>query len=661
MKRIKDMTIVPMGIRSGRPAVTASRSFPRSDGAFELVEHASQCHESLSKLRQNVRRARRYYRGDQWSDTVVVNGVAMSEEKYIQSQGKPALKQNLIRPPLRNILGQFRKAPYKSVVISVNRDDQEASEMMSVALESAHEMNKGTEKDVRKLEEFLVEGTAIYLTSYTYNRRMKRSIPTFSGIELDRFFQTPSAKDICGDDVDFIGHIVDCSIEEVIEAYAKTELEKRELEDIFATAARRDYWSEQVKSKPSDSIVSFLVPVNPTMCRIFHIWRLEGDWKLYVHDWLDGTYEIYEMSDLAALQAEKAQRMAMAAAQGVEVPLLDIEKKYVREWMCYHVTANGHCLYKSANPYTHNSHPYVVKLYPMLNNEVWSLVDDMIDPQRMVNRMVILQDFIISASAKGVLLVPEDCITDDFTLEDIAEEWTKYNGVIKIKVKPGMQLPQQVASRAMPVGINDMINLQMKFLNDIGGVHDAMQGKTAASGTPAGLYQQEVMNAQMNIIDYLESYASFLEDRDYKILQIIQQYYDEPQYIALAGKSYSKQAHNWDPERIRGIRFYNRISKSSDTATMRLYMDDSLKFLLEKNLIGIEMFLEHSSLPYADKLLQTIKRQKEQLEHGQIPDGASMAALQQGVQQNIPASGQQGMQDANNLYNLMMRGGKNVA
>ena len=275
--------------------------------------------------------------------------------------------------------------------------------------------------------------------------------------------------------------------------------------------------------------------------------------------------------------------------------------------------------------------------------------------------MIILQDFIISASAKGVLLVPEDCVTEDFTLEDIAEEWTKYNGVIKIKLKPGAQAPQQISARTMPVGINDMINLQMKLLSDIGGVHDAMQGKTAASGTPAGLYQQEVMNAQMNIIDYLESYASFLQERDYKLLQLIKQYYNEPQYIALTGKAYSKEAQNWDPDKIRNIEFDSRISRSTDTATMRMYMDDILKFLLERGLIGVEMFLEHSSYPFADKLLQTIQRQKEQLAQGQMPDEASMQALQQGIQQSVPASSQEGLQNARNLFNMARGGYYNAA
>ena len=48
------------------------------------------------------------------------------------------------------------------------------------------------------------------------------------------------------------------------------------------------------------------------------------------------------------------------------------------------------------------------------------------------------------------------------------------------------------------------------------------------------------------------------------------------------------------------------------------------------------------------------------MSQGQIPDDASMQALQQGIQQNIPASTPEGLQNARNLYNLA-RGGYNAA
>lgn len=661
MKRIQEIKIIPKGIRVKAGSKQSSRSFPQSDGAIELLTRANECYDAHFKLRENIRRAMKYYRGDQWSDKVEVNGKVMTEAEYIQLQGKPALKQNLIRPPVRNILGQFRRSPYKSVVIARNRDDQKASEMISVALESAYEMNKGKEKDARQLEVFLTSGVVVYNTGFRYNNKRMRAIPTFEPIPFDMFFQTPDARDICGEDVDLIGHISDLSFEQVLADYAKTEREAEELEEIFATATRGDYSTEQVKVSQKTRNEAFLYPMDTTKCRVFKICRLEGSWKLHVHDYLDASYQIHPFEDIGVIEAENAARMALAAESGTEVPLIHYEKKYVREWVYYHLTATGHCLFKSVNPYQHNDHPYVVKFYPMIADQVWSLVDDMIDQQRMINRMIILQDFIISASAKGVLLVPEDCVADDFTFEDIAEEWTKYNGVIKIKTKPGAQIPQQIVASHMPVGINDMINLQMKLINDIGGVHEAMQGKQPNSGTPAGLYQQETANAQMNIVDYLETYSSFLQDRDFKLLQIIKQYYTEPQYIALAGKSYSEEAKHYDPEKIKNIEFENTISKTTDTASMRFYMDDILKFLLERQLIGVEMFLEHSSYPFADKLLQTLSRQKEQLAQGQMPDNATLAQFGSQMQQSIPQSSDEGMKNAQNLYQIFTRGGKNDA
>ena len=53
---------------------------------------------------------------------------------------------------------------------------------------------------------------------------------------------------------------------------------------------------------------------------------------------------------------------------------------------------------------------------------------------------VINLDFAMSASQQGVLLVDEDSIPDDLDLEDIVEEWTKYRGVIKLKMKGASRL-----------------------------------------------------------------------------------------------------------------------------------------------------------------------------------------------------------------------------
>ena len=54
--------------------------------------------------------------------------------------------------------------------------------------------------------------------------------------------------------------------------------------------------------------------------------------------------------------------------------------------------------------YRHRSHPFVFKLYPLTDGEVHSMVEDVIDQQKYVNRLITLVDHIMGASAKGALL-----------------------------------------------------------------------------------------------------------------------------------------------------------------------------------------------------------------------------------------------------------------
>lgn len=658
MKRIQEIGIkvIPTSEKVGYTKrwsdaiFDASTIFPSSPKGMNLLNEAERCWDSLYEFRKQRRRNRQYYRGNQWGDMVNVNGRLMTEREYIEMQGKPALKQNLIRPQVKNVLGQFRSNPFKSTIVARNRADQMASEMMNVALESAYAMNDGKERDARMLEEFLISGAGIYLTSFSFDADRQRPIPKFRAIDINRFFQTPNSTDLCGEDIDFIGDFMDLPLDEVISLYADgSKAKEKRIREIYADYTPYKYDADQQLSKQNNKDLSFGINAGNGLCRVYRICRLEAKWMLEVHDYLDASYEIRDIADEVVIEAENIARQQMAAEQGVDVPLIEYKRKYVRQWNYYHVSPYGNIFYEAENPYEHKNHPYVVKFYPMLDGEAWSMVNDMIDQQKMINRMIILYDFIVSASAKGVLLVPEDAIPDDMDIEDFAQEWTRYNGVIKIKSKPGVQLPQQIATNMVNIGLTDMINMQVKFMQDIGGVHGAIQGKAPSSGTPSSLYQQEAMNAQLNILDYIESFMMFLQKRDFKLVQVIKQFYTEPQYIALAGKSYSEEARNYDPERIRNIDFDNAISKSNDTASFRMIVDDLLKELLMNNFISLEMYLEHASFPFADKILQSVRAQREQMEQsGQMPSQGDMQQIAQMAQENIPQN-EQGLQQAQQL------------
>lgn len=619
---------------------------------YELLRQVEEYYASMYDLRRRRMRSRKFYRGDQWSDYVTVNGKSVREEEYIRMQGKPALKQNMIRPPMRNVVGQYRSNPFKPVVFARNRQNQKAAEMMSVALEAALFINESRERDTRVLEEFLLSGMAIYKTGFSFDYERQQSIPKFRAVNPNRFFINTDMEDVCGDDINFVGEICDLTFDDVVAEYVRDGLTEDALREMYPQVEAHQVAEPGFDASRMDGLDA-LVPADNSRCRVVEVWRLEAGWRLWVHDYLDGSFEIRPDSDRAAVEAENTARKWMGEDSGVEVPLVEYERKYVKFWKCYHLTPSGRTLWEDESPYEHKSHPYVFKLYPMLDGEVWGMVEDLIDQQKMVNRMVILQDFIISASAKGVLLVPEECIPDDMTIEDFADEWVKYNGVIKIRLKPGQAAPQQVAANSLHIGITEMIQLQLKLMQDIAGVQGAIQGKAPNSGTAAALYAQETQNAALNVLDYLETFSAFLQRRDKKLLQLIKQYYTEKQYIAVAGSDYSEEARNYDPEKIRSVDFDNTIAKGTDSPSYRMVVDEILWKMLEGRFISAEMFLEHCSYPFADKVLQGMRKMREEMAAGQMPEGIPqqlLAQLQQESGQMTPEQQQQAEKMMNGGY-----------
>jgi hypothetical protein len=137
-------------------------------------------------------------------------------------------------------------------------------------------------------------------------------------------------------------------------------------------------------------------------------------------------------------------------------------------------------------------------------------------------------------------------------------------------------------------------------------------------------------------------------ERDYKMIQIIKQFYNEPQNVPSSSKS---KSNFYDPAVVRNYDLYNELSKGNDTPVARMYLDTLLFQLLQQRLITLEMYLEESTAPFSDSLLQKVKAMQGQMEGGQMPSQEQIAALQQGVPQSSDGSLEQLQQM---LYNQMM-------
>ena len=312
------------------------------------------------------------------------------------------------------------------------------------------------------------------------------------------------------------------------------------------------------------------------------------------------------------------------------------------------LTPFGDILEEGETPYEHKSHPYVFKAYPFIDGEIHSFVSNVIDQQRYVNRLITMYDWIMRASAKGVLLFPEDCLPKGMSMDDVADEWARFNGVIVIKTpKPGTPLPQQIANNCTQIGISELLNMQLKFFEDISGVNGALQGKPGYSGMSASLYAQQAQNSSTSLLDLLETFSDFIIEGAYKDVKNIQQYYDTARPFNIKGKNSSMV--QYDPRKIRDIEFDLSIVESSATPVFREQSKEILLELWRANAITVEQLLKHGNFPFADELLQDISSRENQLEHDKTPDGISpelVQQVQQGANMSAVVKAQQMLQSA---------------
>ena len=617
--------------------------------AFDVLMEAQHYWNQMDDFRHDRERNKRYTYGFQWDDVICVDGKKMTEEDYIKTQGSVPLKNNLIRRLVRNVLGVYRSQLKEPTCTARDRDEQKLGETMSTILQCNMQLNRMNEVNARSMEEFLISGFIVHRKSYGWRNGKEDCWTDY--VQPNNFFIDNNMRDFRGWDVTCLGEVHDVSFGQLCEQFAHTPQEYRRLKEIYKWAARREYIASYAERFGYSRLENydFMLTSEPGRCRVIEVWRKEQKPRYRCHDYQNGDIFKIEVSDYEEQVANvNRERMQMAKEAGMpedEVPLIKATWFVDDYWYFYYLSPFGDILKEGETPFEHGSHPYVFKAYPFIDGEIHSFVADVIDQQRYTNRLITLYDWIMRASAKGVLLMPEDCLPDGVSMEDIAESWAEFNGIIVYKPSQSRQVPQQVANNSTNIGITELLNLQLKFFEDISGVNGALQGKPGFSGQSAAMYNQQVQNSTMALLDMLECFSQFTIDGAYKDVKNMQQFYDTKRVFNIAGKSGAQI--EYDPKKIRDVEFDLSITESTSTPAYRQLANDWLMQLWQAQAISVEQLLEFGDFPFADELLQSIKSQKEQIEQGGMPEAISPQLMQQA---------QQGanMQAVNMLHNAMV-------
>ncbi len=631
--------------------------------AYEFLNECAACWNALDEARRKLRRSLMYSYGDQWGDIVTDPDTLaqITEGDLIKKNGKVPLKNNMIAPILSNIEGQLRQNLMRPVCVARDQGEARVGEMMSVAIEYVHDINEMEELDADSMRMLLNGGMTAQRVEYGINRsKDKRDVWVYS-VNPSRLFFNTNLEDVRMWDLSCIGELFDLPLDDVLAHFGNTPQQKERIRNIYHAVDAQSYATRAMQGDEARTL-SFYTPSRSNLCRVILGWKLETRDAYLWNDPERGTwgYLPYDEESRKKLDAEndrrrkEAERLKVKGENGKFAPmseteslnfetenvgtvsdddLLLIEYEFATEryWYYRYMSPYGDVLQEGRSPYWHGEHNYVLHLYPLVQGRLGNFVEQFIDQQRAINRTATLIDFIRGTSSKGVLVVDDDAF-ESMSREEVIDEYVRYNGVLFVKLKPGQSIDgvvRQYNSGAAVAGDFELLNLQLRLINEISGVNSAMQGQSPRSGTPASLYAQQVQNSSLNLKGLFDGFRTFRRRRDAKVMKTLQQYYNENRYIDLAGSQYSEEAKWYDPQKVQESELDITISEGYNTPAFQMIANDFLMELFRAKALDVKTMLENSSYPFATKILEAIKRNEEAAAQGKPLEGISPELMSQ--------------------------------
>ncbi|MGN1173382.1 MAG: hypothetical protein ACI4SO_06300 [Muribaculaceae bacterium] len=457
--------------------------------------------ENCRDLRARRKRNKDFTYGRQWGDVIydpVTKGY-MAEESIAMRTGRQPLTNNLIRKLVKTIIGRYR------AIRNV------ASEEKSEELKELYRLNHLDELDCRLLEEFLISGCAIQRVTVECRREGK--VETFVDNVSPGDFFINTVKDPRGWDVQLTGMLHDMSLAEVVMRYAHGDRKRAaDIRKIYGECNMTYGVNEPLGMGDVSDNEFFVSPTG--RCRVIEVWTLESCETLRCHDYRTGEYYECPAAQESEINAENARR------QEKGLKPIEVLWNITTEWRCRIYAPNGEEIDSFVSPYAHGNHPFVVKLYPLIDGEVHSFVEDVIPQQKHINRLITLIDTIMSVSSKGALLFPVQSKPDGLDWEDFRQNWAACGGIIPYSAKAGIPAPHQETASGLDAGASRLLEVQLQMIQDVSGVNNTLYGGELGGNVGIERYERQIQNASVTISDILETFCDLLKQRDEKAMTV---------------------------------------------------------------------------------------------------------------------------------------------
>lgn len=622
---------------------------------WELLTRCRHAWNNLSGVRETRARTMRYCTGDQWSDTIRVykNGYwqEMSERDYMERRNQTPMSNNIMVSILESITGLYAKQGTEPVCFARDNDSRQLSDMMSATMQCNWQTTEMQDLLNHAIKDYL-QGGQMFVRESWEDKELEMPDAWTELMEPDHmFFECGS--DPRHNDLSLIGVLHDVSREDLYQKFAREEygLTIKDLDTIFDLEDPYEHeGGYEFNDEKALANLSFdYTNKGRHYVRVIEVWTTETKPRLQCFDPIatsgNNAYFRIDLDDtamIAKLRSDNNKRKQQYDEMGIP----EDERAYIKSWEVAdkywyytYMSPDGTILCQGETPYDYKSHPFTMKLYPYINGEIHPFMANVIDQQRYINRLIVMNDMALRSSFKGFKMIPLSVLGNK-TPEEFMQDAIEYDGWLFYK--PNKNAPQVkpeiITSSAVNIGTNELLQIELNLIREVTNVSGALQGKTPSAGTSAARYAQESQNATTSLFTILSDMEVFTERLATKKCMTIQQFYEDGRKI------FNKDGLNvyrYDRLSARDIHFKISIKNAAATAAYNTSQNDDLKELLGMGAINLIQYLQNVNKPYADKLLSSIQEQQAQLEQMYQQQAAQQGGVQvdengqvQGADQN---------------------------
>lgn len=622
---------------------------------WELLTRCRNAWNNLSGVRETRARTMRYCTGDQWSDTIRVykNGYwqEMSERDYMERRNQTPMSNNIMVSILESITGLYAKQGTEPVCFARDNDSRQLSDMMSATMQCNWQTTEMQDLLNHAIKDYL-QGGQMFARESWEDKELEMPDAWTELMEPDHmFFECGS--DPRHNDLSLIGVLHDVSREDLYQKFAREEygLTIKDLDTIFDLEDPYEHeGGYEFNDEKALANLSFdYSNKGRHYVRVIEVWTTETKPRLQCFDPIatsgNNAYFRIDLDDtamIAKLRSDNNKRKQQYDEMGIP----EDERAYIKSWEVAdkywyytYMSPDGTILCQGETPYDYKSHPFTMKLYPYINGEIHPFLANVIDQQRYINRLIVMNDMALRSSFKGFKMIPTTVLGGK-SPDQFMEQAVEYDGYIFYTPKRTMPnvKPEIITSSAVNIGTNELLQIELNLIREVTNVSGALQGKTPSAGTSAARYAQESQNATTSLFTILSDMEVFTERLATKKCMTIQQFYEDGRKI------FNKDGLNvyrYDRLSARDIHFKISIKNAAATAAYNTSQNDDLKELLGMGAINLIQYLQNVNKPYADKLLSSIQEQQAQLEQMYQQQAAQQGGVQvdengqvQGADQN---------------------------